>query len=39
LRFCDVTLDDAEAGAAGFYARCGFAQCGRVTYKGDPLVY
>jgi GNAT superfamily N-acetyltransferase len=36
-----VRLDafDAEAGAGGFYARCGFAERGRVVYKGDPLVY
>jgi GNAT superfamily N-acetyltransferase len=30
---------DAEAGAGGFYARCGFTECGRVVYKGDRLVY
>jgi GNAT superfamily N-acetyltransferase len=29
----------ADAGAGGFYARCGFAERGRVVYKGDPLVY
>jgi GNAT superfamily N-acetyltransferase len=36
-----VRLDayDADAGAGGFYARCGFAERGRVIYKGDPLVY
>ena len=36
-----VRLDafDAEAGAGGFYARCGFTQRGSVVYKGDPLVY
>jgi GNAT superfamily N-acetyltransferase len=36
-----VRLDafDAEAGAGGFYARCGFAERGRVAYKGNPLVY
>jgi GNAT superfamily N-acetyltransferase len=36
-----VRLDafDADAGAGGFYARCGFAERGRVVYKGDPLVY
>jgi GNAT superfamily N-acetyltransferase len=36
-----VRLDayDAPAGAGGFYARCGFGECGRVVYKGDPLVY
>jgi GNAT superfamily N-acetyltransferase len=36
-----IRLDafDADAGAGGFYARCGFAVRGRVVYKGDPLVY
>jgi GNAT superfamily N-acetyltransferase len=36
-----IRLDafDAEAGAGGFYARCGFAERGRTVYKGDPLVY
>ncbi len=30
---------DAEAGAAGFYARCGFREVGRVVYRTVPLVY
>ena len=36
-----VRLDayEANAGAGGFYARCGFTERGRVVYKGDPLVY
>jgi len=36
-----IRLDafDAQAGAGGFYTRCGFAERGRVVYKGDPLVY
>jgi GNAT superfamily N-acetyltransferase len=36
-----IRLDayDADAGAAEFYARCGFAEVGRVTYRGVPLVY
>ncbi len=36
-----IRLDafDAKAGAGGFYARCGFTERGRATYKGDPLVY
>ncbi len=36
-----IRLDayDAKAGAGAFYARCGFTECGRVVYKGDPLVY
>jgi GNAT superfamily N-acetyltransferase len=36
-----IRLDafDAAAGAGGFYAKCGFREVGRVTYKLDPLVY
>jgi GNAT superfamily N-acetyltransferase len=36
-----IRLDafDADAGAAGFYARSGLTERGRVVYKGDPLVY
>ncbi len=36
-----IRLDayDAEAGAGGFYDRCGFTERGRVAYKGTPLVY
>jgi GNAT superfamily N-acetyltransferase len=36
-----IRLDafDAAAGAGRFYGRCGFTECGRVVYKGDPLVY
>jgi GNAT superfamily N-acetyltransferase len=36
-----IRLDafDAEAGAGGFYARCGFTERGRAVYRGDPLVY
>ena len=36
-----IRLDayDAAAGAGPFYAKCGFQECGRVVYKGDPLVY
>lgn len=36
-----VRLDayDAPAGAGGFYARCGFEERGRVSYRGTPLVY
>ena len=30
---------DADAGAGGFYARCGFREVGRVAYRGVPLVY
>jgi GNAT superfamily N-acetyltransferase len=36
-----IRLDayDAEAGAGSFYARCGFTQRGRASYRGQPLVY
>ncbi len=36
-----IRLDayDALAGAAGFYTACGFAERGRVVYKGTSLVY
>jgi GNAT superfamily N-acetyltransferase len=38
----DVIRLDAyagPAGAGGFYARCGFREVGRVTYRKTPLVY
>jgi GNAT superfamily N-acetyltransferase len=36
-----IRLDayDAEAGAGDFYAKCGFREVGRVTYRGVPLTY
>jgi GNAT superfamily N-acetyltransferase len=36
-----IRLDafDAAAGAGRFYASCGFAECGKVKYRGTPLVY
>lgn len=36
-----IRLDayDAPAGAASFYAKCGYHEVGRVTYRGVPLVY
>lgn len=36
-----IRLDayDSPAGAGDFYARCGFRECGRVAYRGTPLVY
>jgi len=36
-----IRLDayDAPAGAGGFYAKCGFREVGRVTYRGTPLIY
>jgi GNAT superfamily N-acetyltransferase len=36
-----IRLDsyDAAAGAGPFYAKCGFREVGRVTYRGTPLIY
>jgi GNAT superfamily N-acetyltransferase len=36
-----IRLDayDAAAGAGPFYATCGYREVGRVTYRGNPLVY
>lgn len=36
-----IRLDayDAEAGAGGFYQKCGFREVGRVTYRNVPLIY
>ncbi len=36
-----IRLDayDADAGAGGFYSRCGYREVGRVAYKGTPLIY
>jgi ribosomal protein S18 acetylase RimI-like enzyme len=36
-----IRLDayDADAGAGGFYAKCGFREVGRVIYRKNPLVY
>ena len=36
-----IRLDayDADAGAGGFYATCGFREVGRVVYRTVPLVY
>jgi GNAT superfamily N-acetyltransferase len=36
-----IRLDayDARAGAEDFYAKCGFREVGRVTYRRVPLVY
>ena len=36
-----IRLDafDAEAGAGAFYAKCGFCEVGRATYRKAPLVY
>ena len=36
-----IRLDayDADAGAGGFYARCGYTEVGRRTYRDAPLIY
>ena len=36
-----ICLDayDTEAGAGGFYRKCGFQEVGRATYRGTPLIY
>jgi GNAT superfamily N-acetyltransferase len=36
-----IRLDayDGLAGAGPFYARCGFTEVGRVSYRGVPLTY
>ena len=36
-----IRLDayDGEAGAGDFYAKCGFREVGRVTYRATPLIY
>jgi len=36
-----IRLDafDTDAGAGGFYARCGFREVGRVIYRRSPLIY
>ncbi len=36
-----IRLDayDSDAGAGPFYAKCGFREVGRKTYRGVPLVY
>ena len=36
-----IRLDsyDANAGAGGFYARCGLVETGRASYRGTPLIY
>lgn len=36
-----IRLDafDAAAGAGQFYAKCGYREVARVSYKGNPLIY
>jgi GNAT superfamily N-acetyltransferase len=36
-----VRLDafDVEAGAGGFYSRCGWSDVGRTSYRNTPLIY
>jgi GNAT superfamily N-acetyltransferase len=30
---------DSAGGAGGFYAKCGFREVGRATYRNTPLIY
>jgi GNAT superfamily N-acetyltransferase len=36
-----IRLDafDAEAGAGGFYAKCGYREVGRTIFRSVPLIY
>jgi GNAT superfamily N-acetyltransferase len=36
-----IRLDayDAAAGAGSFYAHCGYAERGRISYRNTPLIY
>jgi GNAT superfamily N-acetyltransferase len=36
-----IRLDayDLAGGAGGFYAKCGYRETGRVTYRGAPFIY
>lgn len=36
-----IRLDafDADAGAGGFYERCGYRQRGKIVFKNAPLIY
>jgi GNAT superfamily N-acetyltransferase len=36
-----IRLDafDADVGAGGFYAKCGFREVARVVYRKNPLIY
>lgn len=36
-----IRLDafDADAGAGGFYLKCGFSEVAHVVYRKDPLIY
>ena len=36
-----IRLDayDAQVGAGPFYARCGWAEVGRASYRNTPLIY
>jgi len=36
-----IRLDayEANAGAGGFYSKCGWTEKGRATYRGAPLIY
>jgi len=34
-----IRLDAFDAGAGGFYARCGYTEVGRASYRNNPLIY
>jgi hypothetical protein len=36
-----IRLDafNADAGAGGFYRKCGFREVASVVYRNDPLLY
>ena len=36
-----IRLDafDADAGAGGFYDRCGYRECGKIVFNSAPLIY
>jgi ribosomal protein S18 acetylase RimI-like enzyme len=36
---CLDAFDHADAGAGGFYRKCGFREVGRATYRTVPLIY
>ena len=39
VEFIRLDAYDAAVGAGGFYARCGYREVRRVTYRKTPLIY
>ena len=35
----EIPVDEADAGAGGFYAKCGYAERGRTAFRSVPLIY